>query len=130
MKKLLLVVLGIALTSTLVFAQAVAPTAAVTPAATDITTITGTVIDNACAGAHGADIAEFVKTHPKSCALMPACVASGYSIFADGKLSKFDKASTAKIEEFLKKEDSKTMVVVTVKKVGEELSLVTIENQK
>jgi len=127
MKKLLLVVLGIALTSTFVFAQAASPE---TPVSTDTMTITGTIIDNMCAGAHSADLDEFIKTHPKSCALMPDCVASGYLIYADGKLSKFDKASSAKIEEFLKKKDSKLTVVATVKKVGEELSLVSIENQK
>jgi hypothetical protein len=105
-----------------------APAVAAPAATTETMTLTGTIIDNNCAGANKADLATFVKTHPKSCAL--SCADSGYAIFADGKLSKFDKESGAKIAEFLKKEESKTQVVVTAKKVGEELSLVSIENQK
>ena len=110
--------------------EATAGTPTLTPAATEIT-LTGDIIDNMCAGTKTtAELAEFVKTHTKECALMPDCVATGYSIFADGTLYKFDKESNAKIEEFLKKEDSKLQVAVTVNKVGEELSLVSIENQK
>ncbi len=118
MKKVLLVVLALAFMSGLAFAQ---------PAEM---TMKGVIIDNMCAGAHKADITEFVKTHTKDCALMPQCVASGYSIVTDGKVMKFDKASNAKIEEFLKKADSKLGVEVVVKKTGEELSLVSIMNQK
>lgn len=93
-------------------------------------TLKGDIIDNMCASAQKPeDLADFVKTHTKECALMPACVESGYSIFADGTLYKFDAGSNAKIAEFLNKEDSKLQVVVTAKKTGEELSLVTIENQ-
>jgi hypothetical protein len=76
------------------------------------------------------NLAEFVKTHTKACALMPDCAASGYSIFADGKLNKFDQASNKKVEEFLKKDESKLEVVVKAEKVGEELKLASIENQK
>lgn len=111
-------------------AETSAETPTLTPAATEVT-LTGDIIDNMCAGTKTpAELAEFVKTHTKECALMPDCVATGYSIFADGTLYKFDKESNAKIEEFLKKEDSKLQVVVTAEKIGEELNLVTIENQK
>jgi hypothetical protein len=91
-------------------------------------TLTGNIIDNMCADANKDKLAAFVATHSKQCAL--SCVESGYAIFADGKLYKFDQDSNARVAEYLKKEDSKLQVVVTAKKVGEELSLVSIENQK
>jgi phosphoribosylamine-glycine ligase len=98
--------------------------------AAEVMTLTGTVIDNKCAESNKADLANFVKTHTKECALMPACVASGYAIFADGKLMAFNKDSNIKVEEFLKKDTSKTQVVVKAKMAGQELSLISIENQK
>ncbi len=93
-------------------------------------TLKGTIIDNHCAAMGKDNLAEFVETHTKACALMPDCAASGYSIFAEGKLYKFDQASSKKVEEFLKKDESKLEVVVKAEKVGEELKLVSIENQK
>ena len=95
-----------------------------------VITLKGTFIDNRCADLNKDNLAEFIKTHPKECALMPDCVASGYSIFADGKLYKFDQASSKKVEEFLKKAESKLEVVVQAAWEGEELKLVSIENQK
>lgn len=96
----------------------------------EVMILKGDIIDNMCATANKEGLAEFVKTHTKECVLKPACVASGYAIFTDGKLLNFDKASSAVIEEFLKKPESKLQVEVTVKKVGDELSLIEIENQK
>lgn len=125
MKKLVLIAVALCLVTTFAFA-AEAVTATVGNA---VMPIKGTIIDNACASANKANLAEFIKTHPKSCALMPNCVASGYSIYANGKLMQFDKGSSAKIEEFLKKDDSKLEVVVEANKVGDELKLVSIKNQ-
>lgn len=97
----------------------------------EVITIKGDIIDNLCINAPRTEaLPDFVKTHTKECALKPYCLASGYSIYADGKSTKFDAAGNAKIEEFLKKTESKLQVVVKAKKVGEELSLVSIENQK
>lgn len=94
-------------------------------------TIKGTIIDNQCAGNQTPEqLASFLKGHTKSCTLMPGCIESGYSIFADGKLMKFDKESNTKIVEFLKKADSSLDVVVVAKKAGELLSLDSIENQQ
>lgn len=94
-------------------------------------TLNGDIIDNMCLGAHKPEeLAEFVKGHGKQCAISPDCEKSGYSILSDGNLSKFDAESNAKIAEFLKKEDSKLQVVVTARKTGEEMSLVSIENQQ
>ncbi|MFA5146414.1 MAG: hypothetical protein WC515_03420 [Candidatus Omnitrophota bacterium] len=93
-------------------------------------TIKGDIIDNMCAGSKAPEaLAEFAAGHTKECALMPACAASGYSIFADGKLTRFDKDSNTKVEEFLKNPDSKLQVVVAAEKVGDELKLVSIANQ-
>lgn len=96
----------------------------------EVMTLKGTIIDNHCAAMGKDNLAEFVKTHTKACAVMPDCAASGYSIFADGKLYKFDAESSKKVEEFLKKDESKLEVVVKAETVGEELKLVTIENQQ
>ncbi|MCX5701607.1 MAG: hypothetical protein NTW64_01335 [Candidatus Omnitrophica bacterium] len=140
MKKLAFLVVTLAIASSFVFAAEQTanmtltsmPTKSSMPAQTTVPEtmiLKGDIIDNMCAGSQKAEqLAEFVKTHNKTCAL--SCVASGYSIFADGKLQKFDMESNAKIEEFLKKQDSKLQVSVVVKKVGDVLSLVSIENQK
>lgn len=92
-------------------------------------TLKGDIIDNKCAAANKDNLSDFVKTHTKQCTLMPACAASGYSIYADGVLYKFDQASVKKVHEFLKKENSKLQVVVAVTKAGEEYTLASIENQ-
>ncbi|MFA5059369.1 MAG: hypothetical protein WC676_01930 [Candidatus Omnitrophota bacterium] len=94
-----------------------------------VVVLQGYVLDNMCAQAHQNDLAEFAPTHPKTCALEPDCAASGFSIYADGKLSKFDKESSAKIEEFLKAEGNESKVEVTAKDVNGELSLISITNQ-
>ena len=91
-------------------------------------TLKGDIIDNMCAGAQKSQLSTFVKTHTKECALQ--CANSGYSIFSNGKLSKFDKASNPKVEEFLKKPDSKLQVVVVAEPEGKDLDVVSIENQK
>ena len=156
MKKVLFVLMALCFVSSLAFAAEYAATTAATDPATAATTATttqttttaattvttdtavttpeaivlkGDVIDNMCAGANKDNLAEFVKTHTKECTLKPGCMASGYSIFAAGKLYAFDKDSSAKVAEFLKKADSKLQVTITAKQVGDELSLVSIENQ-
>ncbi|MFA6129986.1 MAG: hypothetical protein WC731_03260 [Candidatus Omnitrophota bacterium] len=136
MKKILFVLMALCFVSSLAFAQDMAKpvdttTAVAAPATTPETmALKGDIIDNMCAGTNKANLAEFVKTHTKECALMPNCQASGYSIFADGKLYAFDKDSNAKVAEFLKNADSKLQVTVTAKQVGDELSLISINNQE
>lgn len=146
MKKALFVFMALYLVSSLAFAEdvtkpsaatdtttaavttlAVAPVVATTP---EVLTLKGDVIDNLCAGMNKDTLVEFVKTHTKECVLKPGCMDSGYSVFADGKLYKFDKGSNVKVAEFLKAADSKLLVTVTARQVGDELSLVSIENQK
>jgi len=99
------------------------------PFAQENITLKGTIIDNKCAEANKANLANFIKTHPKECAIMPACAASGYAIYTNEKLlMKFDKESCGKVAEFLKKTDSTLNVTVVAKQVGSELNLVSIEN--
>lgn len=125
MKKTIFLTFALCFLASFAFAQAT------TAVITKEVTIKGIVIDNACLGANKDKAAEFVKTHPKSCALMPDCAKSGYSIVTeDGKVYKFDKNSNKKVEEFLKKEDSKTNVVINAKDIKGELNLISIENQK
>ena len=53
-------------------------------------TITGNLIDNACAES-AKDIGARAKNHSTSCALMDGCEKSGYSVYAaDSKLYKLD----------------------------------------
>ena len=91
----------------------------------------GIVIDNSCVSAQKPeDLHTFIKVHPKSCVLKPDSIASGYSIYADGRLQKFDKISNQKIDVFLKKDDSRLEVEVLVKLTDDGLRLITIQNQR
>lgn len=65
--------------------------------------LSGYVIDNACSARATGDTAlDKVKAHSTKCAQMPNCAKSGYAIFADGKLYKFDEDGNAKVAELLK----------------------------
>jgi hypothetical protein len=111
---------------------AMTPEAATPQAAepmTQVATLKGALIDNMCANANKANLDEFVTSHTKQCALMPGCQETGYSFYSEGKLRAFDKESNAKVVEFLKKPDSSLKVTITAKQVGDELSLVSIENR-
>lgn len=120
MRKVIPIVLALCFVVSLAFAQGAETTA-----------ITGDIVDNMCLDAHKTeDIAQFVKGHSKQCAISPECQTAGYSIYSEGVVNKFDQESNARIAEFLNKEDSKLQVVVTAVKNGEELKLVSIENQQ
>lgn len=125
MKKTILLAVGLIFISTLCFAQGQTASEA-NPAVT----IKGTIIDNMCAGSKKPEqLADFIKKHTKQCALALDCAASGYSIYADGKLTKFDKISNEMIETFLNKQNSKLDAEIVAKKTGDELSLISIKNQ-
>ena len=140
MKKIILAIMAVCLVTGLALAanETAATTTTTTTTTTapavvaDTLTLTGDIIDNMCAGGQKAEnLAAFIKTHTKECALMDQCAASGYSIYTNGALMKFDMASSMKVAEFLKKPESKLQVVAVVKKEPlNELSLVSIENQK
>lgn len=119
MKKLMFLTLALCLTASMAFAAQEAA----------VLTLKGYIVDNKCAsGQDAAGMEEFAKNHPKSCALMPECVASGYAIYADHMLQQFDADSNTKIEQFLKQDGSMTLVEVTANKNGDKLSLISIKN--
>ncbi len=90
-------------------------------------TMTGTIIDTKCATANKDKLDEFVKTHPKECAM--ACKDTGYNLYSDGKLWKFDEDSNEKVHKFLKKADSKLHVKAEIKhEKGDKIKLVSIAN--
>jgi hypothetical protein len=61
---------------------------------------------------------------------MPACEASGYSLVTpDGQTQAFTKASSKRVAKFLKTKTGTLKVEVKVKKVGNELELLSIKNQ-
>lgn len=79
------------------------------------TKLTGYIIDNACSGrAAGEGGAEKVKNHTVKCATMPNCAASGYAVFADGKLYKLDAEGNKKAAEILKNTKAERGVQVAV----------------
>jgi hypothetical protein len=78
--------------------------------------LSGYLMDNACSASHAKDanFAERAKKHTTSCALMPPCEGSGFAVYADGKLYKFDEAGNKSAAELLKATDTKSGVTVAV----------------
>ncbi len=91
--------------------------------------VVGYIIDNKCAQEQKPEsLAEFVKTHTRECAIMPECQASGYAIFADNALIKFDSESNKKIAEFLQDPENTLFVEILAQEGMEGLRLLSIEN--
>jgi hypothetical protein len=63
--------------------------------------LTGFIIDNACAKKHSGD-ATAIEGHPVSCALLPACIKSGYALYSDAKLYWLDPSGRKKVEALLR----------------------------
>lgn len=78
-------------------------------------TVTGYLIDNACAANHASDktFATWVKTHGTSCATMENCEKSGYAVFAGDKLYKLDDKGNESAEALLKATKSRKGLKVT-----------------
>jgi hypothetical protein len=77
--------------------------------------LSGYVIDNACSARATGDTAlDKVKAHSTKCAQMPNCAASGYAIYSDGKLYKFDEDGNKKVAELLKNTKSEKGLGVSV----------------
>ena len=92
-------------------------------------TMEGYIIDTKCATDNKAKLDEFVKTHPKECAMAPDCHKIGYNLYSEGKLWKFDKKSSEKVYDFLKKSNSKLNVKIEmVHEKGDMIKLVSIKN--
>ena len=79
-------------------------------------TLTGYLVDNACAENHATDktFATWIKTHGTSCALMDSCEKSGYAVFAGDKLYKLDDKGNSSAEDLLKATKSKKGLHVKV----------------
>jgi len=92
--------------------------------------LSGYIVDNQSADANKDNLEAYIKTHPKDCALMPACRASGYSLYLpDGQLLKFTKVSNKKVISFLKNPKNNLQVDVEAAKNDLELDLVSIKNK-
>ena len=78
--------------------------------------LSGYLIDNACSAGHvkDANFADRVKKHKTSCALMPSCEGSGYAVYSEGKLYKFDEAGNRSAAALLKDTATKDGVTVAV----------------
>src|SRR5712692_905956 len=76
-------------------------------------TITGNLIDNACADS-AKDIDTRAKNHSTSCALMDACETSGYAVYADHKLYKLDDKGNSSAVDLLKNTKTQKGVRVAV----------------
>jgi hypothetical protein len=70
-------------------------------------TLDGYMIDNACASKTTDGNFAWVKTHEVSCAMMESCEKSGYAVYANDKVYKFDDKGNAAAEELLKTTKSK-----------------------
>lgn len=78
--------------------------------------VTGVLIDQACAGkmmktAHPEKAA---KKHPRSCAMAPACEASGYAVIKGDKEYKLDANGNKLAKEFLANSTKKNDLMVDV----------------
>jgi hypothetical protein len=115
-----------------VFAASTPAAAPATPVADEVTTYTGVLIDNMCAQKFMSkdDPEGAAASHPKSCALSPACAASGFCIITGKKQIKFDDASNKMAKEYLEKKDSVTKVTVTGTLKNDVLSVKTIDAAK
>jgi len=79
-------------------------------------TLDGYMIDNACASSHATDktFGTWVKTHGTTCATMDSCEKSGYAVYADDKVYKFDDKGNDSAVELLKNTKSKKGLHVKV----------------
>lgn len=70
------------------------------------TKIDGYLIDTLCADSHKDDSKDravmFLETHTRSCALMPACKSSGFSLYSEGKWYKLDDHGAELAAKFIK----------------------------
>jgi hypothetical protein len=77
--------------------------------------LTGYIIDNMCSGRAATENgADKVKAHGVKCMMMPKCAESGYAVYADGKLYKFDEEGNKKAAEILKNTKVEKSVQVSV----------------
>jgi hypothetical protein len=99
-----------------VVALAIAMMATVLVAQDKSVTLTGYLIDNACASSHATDktFPDWVKTHGTSCANMEACQKSGYAVYSGDKLYKLDDSGNDAAMDILKNTKQKKGIQVKV----------------
>jgi hypothetical protein len=78
--------------------------------------LTGHLIDNMCAGAHSGDedFKEEAREHSTSCALMPGCAKSGFSVVAGDKVYKLDETGNKSALAVLKSTKTKKGISVEI----------------
>ena len=82
-------------------------------AQTKTVTITGNLIDNACAES-AKDLDARAKNHSTSCSMMDGCEKSGYAVYADKKLYKLDDKGNDIAADLLKNTKTQKGLKVTV----------------
>lgn len=91
--------------------------------------ITGIIIDNKSAEKYHDELERFIRMYPKAQAILPVSVESGYSIYVDSELYKFNEESNKKIVEFLQKRNNILKVVIKAEEIDDELELKSIKNE-
>ncbi|MDP1853696.1 MAG: hypothetical protein Q8L26_05815 [Candidatus Omnitrophota bacterium] len=125
MRKIICIFISIFLLSFLSFAQADEPK----KESEETLKIAGTVIDNESAEKYLKSLDIFILRYPKAQAVLPVSVESGYSIYSEGELYRFNKESSVKITEFLEERNNVLKVVIEAKEVDDELELLSIKNE-
>jgi hypothetical protein len=95
----------------------------------EIMTLNGIIIDQACAEEHKSDILSYIKNHTKECALKPGNQARGYSLITpDMEVTPFAPKSNPKIVAYLKQTKNKMRVTVKARLINGQLVFITITN--
>jgi len=96
------------------------------------TTISGVLIDQACAGKmmEKDDPEKAAADHPRSCAMKDACAKSGYGVVTGKKLVKFDENGNKLAKEYLEKSkaDKDLKVKVEGTQHGEQMDVTSIKD--
>jgi hypothetical protein len=94
------------------------------------TTVSGVVIDQACAGKMMTkdDPEKEAAAHPKSCATKDACEKSGYGVISGKELIKFDDNGNKLAKDFLAKttKEDNLRVKVTGTRTGDQMAVTEI----
>lgn len=125
MRKIVCMLAFISLLGFVFFAQADEPK----KESDEILKITGIIIDNKSAEKYIDSLATFIPRYPKAQAVLPISVESGYSIYSEGELYKFNKESNEKIVKFLDERNNVLRVKIEAKELDGELDLISIENE-
>jgi hypothetical protein len=90
----------------------------------------GIIIDNRSLEKYLDDIDRFILRYPKAQAILPISFESGYSIYSEGEIYRFNEESNEKIFEFLQERNNVLRVIVKVEEDEDgELKLISIKNQ-